>query len=58
MKDWPRTIRFILILLVMTACAAVIMVLGILAAVVTGLEVGHIVAAVAQHHLPRHLMRA
>jgi hypothetical protein len=58
-KDWPRTIRFILILLVMTACTVVIMRFA-------SVEVSHVVAAaqhhlprrVVQHHLPRRLMRA
>lgn len=57
LKDWPRTKRLILIILVMTACAAVIMCLGIIAAVVASAEIGHIVAVV-QHRLPRRLMRA
>ena len=48
LKDWPRTKRLILIILVMTACAAVIMSVGIIAAVVASAEIGHIVAVV-QH---------
>jgi hypothetical protein len=57
LKDGDRTKRLILIILVMTAGAAVLMILGIIATVVVGAEVGHIVAVV-QHHLSRRLIRA
>jgi hypothetical protein len=58
LKDWPRTKRLILLLLVMTACSAVIICLGIVASLYATAEVGQFIPVVPHHLLAHPMMLA